>query len=90
MCGKCQGEQYKGVRALFNGDTQSLGEFNDRRDWLVISPEVIVHLGSSALKPEENYLYRGCEANIRSLDVGDSIALVALGHELSRPPFGRS
>lgn len=88
MCGKCEGEPYRGVRALFNGDLQVNARFDDRADWKVISPKIIVYLGKSVLSSYENPLFRGCEQAIGKLSVDDRIALDALSDSLGRPTFG--
>lgn len=89
MCGRCEGEPYRGVKALFNGDLQSKMRFADREDWQIISPRVTIHLGESALPPELNALFRGCESAIASLTVDERTALDALSKSLGRPTFGK-
>jgi hypothetical protein len=89
MCGRCEGDPYRGVKALSNGDLQAKGGFEDREDWTVISPDVIVHLGASALPPEVNALFRGCVEATEQLDPEDQIDLVVLARKLGRPAFGK-
>jgi len=88
MCGRCTGEPYRGVKALFNGDLQASIESVDRKDWAVISSEVIVHLGTSALGDEANPLFRGCETATNGLRSDDQMKLNDLSRKLSRPAFG--
>ena len=89
MCGKCEGEPYRGVKALFNADLQAKGGSEDRADWIVISSRVAVYLGESAFKNEENPLFRACDNAIQSLTVDEQFALGALSSRLGRPIFGR-
>ncbi|MGH7218166.1 MAG: hypothetical protein ACREGE_01840 [Candidatus Microsaccharimonas sp.] len=89
MCGRCEGDPYRGVKALFNGDLQAKDGFEDREDWTVLSPNVIVHLGASALPPEVNALFRGCKNSTENLDPEEQIELVAMARKLGRPAFGR-
>lgn len=90
MCGRCEGDPYRGVKALFNGDLQASIECEDRRDWLVVSDEVIVYLGTTALSKEVNPLFRGCEVAIDGLNNDERMKLNALSRKLSRPAFGAS
>lgn len=88
MCGRCEGDPYRGVKALFNGDLQRVMEFQDREDWVVVSSKVIVYLGATSLNNEENFLFRGCDIATARLSEGERTSLVALGDALSRPAFG--
>ena len=88
MCGNCKGEPYRGVRALFNGDLQAGIEFQDRDEWTIISPKVIVFLGESALKNEDHPLFRACNTAIQSLTISEQTALEALAKDMERPIFG--
>jgi hypothetical protein len=86
MCGRCVGEPYRGVTALFNGDLQSLIDFNDRKDWLVVSGNVILHIGETALGDDENCLIRDCDTGyFRLLTSEERLGLESTGSELSRP-----
>lgn len=89
MCGKCEGEPYRGVKALFNGDYQTNGGFEDRADWTIVSPRVIVYLGASAFENSENPLFRACDQAIDTLTIDESTALSALSKSLGRPIFGK-
>ena len=89
MCGKCEGEPYRGVKALFNGDLQAKGRSEDRADWTILSTRVAVFLGESALKNEENPLFRACDTAIGLLTIDERTALSALGKNLGRPVFGK-
>lgn len=88
MCGKCEGEPYRGIKALFNGDLQTKGGFEDRADWTVLSSKVAVYLGESAFKNTENPLFRACSEAIESLTIDERTALVALSKSTKRPVFG--
>lgn len=88
MCGRCEGDPYRGVKALFNGDLQAAIECEDRTDWLVVSGEVIVYLGATALSDEANPLFRGCKTAISGLNSDERMKLDALSRKLSRPAFG--
>ena len=88
MCGKCEGEPYRGVKALFNGDLQIKNSFEDRADWTLLSKKVAVYLGESAFVNEENPLFRACDVAIGSLTVDEHTALNALSKSLGRPIFG--
>ena len=90
MCGNCEGEPYRGVRALFNGDLQAAGGFEDRVDWLVLSEKVAVYLGESSLDTAEHPLFRACETARNSLTIDEHTALNALSKSLGRPAFGHS
>jgi len=87
MCGECKGEPYRGVRALFNADFQVKNDFEDRSDWTVVSPKVVVYLGASALPNEAHPLYRACDVAIESLNTTELTSLATLGTELDRPVF---
>jgi len=89
MCGQCEGEPYRGVRALFNGDLQAKDAFQDRADWTILSSRVAVYLGQSALEKEVNPLFKGCDRLIESLTIDESSALNALSKSLGRPAVGR-
>lgn len=89
MCGRCEGDPYRGVKSLFNGDLQAKNGFEDREDWTILSPNVIVHLGASALPQEVNALFRGCESSTDNLDLEEQLGLVVLAKKLGRPAFGR-
>ena len=89
MCGKCEGEPYRGVGALFNADLQTKGNFEDRAEWTVLSPSVAAYLGESMFSNEENPLFRACGVAIESLSVDEQTALDALAKALHRPKFGR-
>lgn len=88
MCAKCEGEQFRGIRALFNGDLQRSSDFLDRAEWVVVSKEVVVHIGASALADHERPLLRGC--GIYLAQIPDEIAdhVIELSKKLSRPAFG--
>lgn len=86
MCGRCDGEPFRGVAALFNGDLQSQMGFADREDWLVASNNVIVHIGKTSLKPGENYLIRDCDIGYYGLLWPEErAALEGISSELNRP-----
>lgn len=89
MCGRCEGEPYRGVKALFNGDLQTKNGFEDREDWTILSPNVTVYLGESEFPSEANALFRGCEQATTSLDINERTALDALSKTLKRPAFGK-
>ena len=89
MCGRCEGEPYRGVKALFNGDLQVKDGFEDRADWTVHSSNVAVYIGESVFENAENPLLRGCEQAIDALSVDERIALDALSKSLGRPVFGK-
>lgn len=89
MCGNCRGEPYSGVRALFNGDLQSAGGFEDRSEWIVFSSRIAVFLGESALKNEDHPLFRACDNAIEALTTDERVSLEALSKNLKRPAFGR-
>lgn len=89
MCGKCEGEPYRGVKALFNGDLQTDGVFEDRADWTIVSPRIAIYLGKSVFNNEENPLFRACDQAIESLTVDERTALEALSKNLQRPIFGK-
>lgn len=88
MCGRCEKEPYRGVGALFNGDLQLKSGLEDRADWTVISPKVVVYLGKSAFANNENPLIRGCEQAVNALSLDEQLALNALSKKLGRPAFG--
>lgn len=88
MCGRCEGEPYRGVGALFSGDLQAKIGYEDRTDWLAISGSVIVFLGESALPNEAHPLFRGCEEAIDGLNIDTRGQLEALGEEYARPAVG--
>jgi hypothetical protein len=90
MCGRCEGEPYRGVSALFNGDLQASGEFEDRADWLLLSPRITVYLGKSALENAANPLFRSCDEAVGSLTIDELTVLSALSINLGRPMLGRS
>lgn len=90
MCRRCEGEPYRGVGALFNGDLQAKNLFDDRADWRVLSPNVTVYLGESVFVNAENPLFRGCEQAVNALSVNDRTALDALSKHLGRPAFGNA
>lgn len=87
MCGYCEGERYRGVMALFNADLQR--GMGDTTDWLVISEDVIVHVGASNLPDEERPLFRGCPESIASLSYTELFALEALSKVYGRPAIGK-
>lgn len=89
MCGKCEGQPYRGVGALFNADLQRLGRFEDRKDWQVFSPAVAIHIGQSMFETAENPLFRACNEAIDSLTVDERMILEALSKQTGRPAFGR-
>lgn len=89
MCGKCEGEPYRGVKALFNGDLQAKNTFDDRTDWTILSSSVAIYLGESMFKNEENPLFRACDKAIGLLTVDERTALEALSKSLHRPIFGK-
>jgi|GEM_PF-3434058 len=89
MCGRCEGEPYRGVKALFNGDLQQKMAFQDREDWLVVSNRVTVFLGESALRDEANPLFRGCEVAESALTDDEQTQLNDLSRKLARPAIGR-
>ena len=89
MCGRCEGEPYRGVKALFNGDLQAKMEHEDRADWLVLSDTVIVYLGASALALDDRALLRGCDTAVQNLSDTDRAHLAQLALSLGRPAFGR-
>ncbi|OYX08926.1 MAG: hypothetical protein B7Z16_18895, partial [Algoriphagus sp. 32-45-6] len=88
MCGRCEGEPYRGVKALFNGDLQRRIENGDRMDWEIISSRVIVYIGATAMANEANPLFRGCDAGVKTLDDEELLRLAALSRRLSRPAIG--
>lgn len=88
MCGRCEGDPYRGVKALFNGDLQNANKFQDREDWVVISNKLIVYLGASSFAREENFLFRGCDTATKELSEDERTYLGTLAFELSRPAFG--
>lgn len=89
MCGRCEGDPYRGVKALFNGDLQAEGEFQDRKEWTVLSPNVIVYLGASAFHREKSPLFQGCKRSMEDLDPEEQIDLVILAKRLGRQAFRR-
>ncbi len=89
MCGRCEGEPYRGVSALFNADLQAKAAFQDRGDWTILSSRVAVYLGESIFKNEENPLLRACDTAINSLTIDEHTALEALSKNLRRPAFGK-
>lgn len=92
MCGRCEGEPYRGVPMLFNGDRQSKkGGGLDRQEWLIISSDVIVYLGKTALpKGVENPLFRGCEEAIRGLTPYEHEVLGILSNRFARSATGNA
>lgn len=88
MCGNCEGESYRGVRALFNGDLQTKGRFIDRAEWTILSEKIAIYIGESALSNEQHPLYRACDTAISSLTINEHTALNALSKKLGRPAFG--
>lgn len=89
MCGRCEGEPYKGVKSLFDGDLQAKGQFDDRGDWKVISPRVAVYVGESDFINEERPLVRVCDVGIQTITIDERTALKALSVEIKRPIFGK-
>jgi hypothetical protein len=86
MCGRCDGEPYRGVAALFNGDLQNLIGFADREDWVVVSDNVIVYIGETTLKNDAYPLTRDCDVGFYGLLwQQDRSELESIGDELSRP-----
>ena len=88
MCGICEGEPYRGVRALFNGDLQHKGAFDDRVDWTILSRNVAVYIGESSLQNADHPLLRACEKATETLTVDERIALNGLSKSLGRPAIG--
>ena len=86
MCGRCEGEPYRAVQLLLHGDLQPFGEGELRRDWLMVSPAVIVHLGAASLENHENPLIRDCEIAFTTLlTPPERQRLGELSIELTRP-----
>jgi len=87
MCGRCEGDPYRGVKSLFDGDLQAVMDFEDRADWEVISGDVAVYLGESDLKNEHRPLFHGCEIAAAGLTDSERISLLSLSKTLSRPAY---
>lgn len=87
MCQRCKGEQYSGVRSLFNADLQKTNEYADRKDWQVLSGNVTVYLGESTLQDKDRPLFHGCEVARETLTEDERQQLIKLGAEALRPPF---
>ena len=86
MCGRCDGEPYRGVTALFNGDLQALMGSIDRKDWLAVSGNVILHIGKSALTNASNYLVWDCDVGYYGLLGSEERSeLESISADLSRP-----
>lgn len=88
MCGRCEGEPYRGVTALFHGDEQAASGFKDREEWLVVSSKVIVYVGQSMLANEMHPLVRVCSEGSKMLSDQELGKLAVLRNELSRPAIG--
>lgn len=88
MCGRCEGEPYRGVNALFNSDLQAVMGYEDRAGWVIVSGEVIVHIGATALSNEKNPLFRGCQKAVDARSDQERVKLEELSKKLARPAFG--
>jgi len=63
--------------------------FQDREGWLVVSRDVVVYLGASALRGEERPLFHGCEVSEATLTEDEQLQLDELSRRLARPAIGR-
>ncbi len=86
MCGRCKGEPYSGVMALFNGDLHHASDFADRSEWWVLSPNVIVYLGESSLSLAQRSLVPDCHIGYQQkLSASEREKIEELSLDVGRP-----